>query len=70
VRQESWDTRLKVELGIESSRAVRRCVDRRMSGDTALFLDIDLSILGTKEAEFDEYEAVIRKGYDFVDDRA
>jgi hypothetical protein len=39
VRQEFWDTKLKVELGIESSRAVRRCVDRRMSGDTALFLD-------------------------------
>jgi predicted metal-dependent HD superfamily phosphohydrolase len=40
------------------------------ASDAALFLDMDLSILGAEEAEFDEYEAAIRREYDFVDDEA
>lgn len=33
-----------------------------------LFLDMDLSILGADHAEFDEYEAAVRREYDWVDD--
>jgi len=38
--------------------------------DLALFLDIDLSILGAPEAVFDQYEANVRKEYAFVPDEA
>jgi len=38
--------------------------------DAALFLDMDLSILGADEAQFDEYEAGVRKEYEFVTDEA
>lgn len=38
--------------------------------DLALFLDIDLSILGAPEAVFDQYEAKVRKEYAFVPDEA
>lgn len=34
----------------------------------ALFLDMDLSILGADEAEFDEYEANVRREYNWVDE--
>lgn len=40
------------------------------AGDAALFLDMDLSILGAEESEFDKYEAAVRREYDFVDDGA
>ena len=40
------------------------------AGDAALFLDMDLSILGVEEAEFDEYEAAVRREYAFVEDEA
>jgi predicted metal-dependent HD superfamily phosphohydrolase len=38
------------------------------SQDCALFLDMDLSILGSPEAEFDAYEAAVRREYDWVTD--
>lgn len=34
--------------------------------DCALFLDIDLAILGSAEAEFDGYDAAVRREYDWV----
>jgi predicted metal-dependent HD superfamily phosphohydrolase len=34
--------------------------------DCALFLDMDLSILGSPEADFDAYEAAVRREYDWV----
>ena len=37
--------------------------------DMALFLDMDLGILGADEAEFDEYEADVRREYEWVDER-
>ncbi|KAK4098144.1 hypothetical protein N658DRAFT_526514 [Parathielavia hyrcaniae] len=43
-------------------------LDDGETSDAALFLDMDLSILGAGEAEFDEYEAAVRKEYHFVDD--
>lgn len=36
------------------------------SADTALFLDLDLSILGAPEVVYDRYETDIRKEYAFV----
>jgi predicted metal-dependent HD superfamily phosphohydrolase len=36
--------------------------------DCALFLDMDLSILGSPEADFDAYEADVRREYDWVTD--
>lgn len=38
--------------------------------DLALFLDIDLSILGAPDAVFDRYEADVRKEYAFVPEEA
>ncbi len=38
--------------------------------DAALFLDMDLSILGTPAALFDAYEAAVRRDYAWVDDTA
>lgn len=34
--------------------------------DCALFLDMDLAILGSPPAEFDAYEAAVRREYDWV----
>jgi predicted metal-dependent HD superfamily phosphohydrolase len=34
--------------------------------DCALFLDMDLAILGSSPAEFDAYEAAVRREYDWV----
>ena len=39
-----------------------------LQGDCALFLDMDLSILGTEPAAFDAYEDAIRREYTFVPD--
>jgi predicted metal-dependent HD superfamily phosphohydrolase len=36
--------------------------------DTALFLDMDLSILGADDAVFDQYEAAVREEYSWADD--
>ena len=38
--------------------------------DLSLFLDIDLSILGTPEPVFDQYEVNVRREYAFVPDEA
>jgi predicted metal-dependent HD superfamily phosphohydrolase len=40
------------------------------NGDAALFLDMDLSILGAPKAAFDSYEAAVRREYAWVDDKA
>ena len=38
----------------------------RLSGDTAVVVDVDVSILGRDPAEYDIYEAAIRKEYRWV----
>jgi len=38
--------------------------------DDALFLDMDLAILGSEPALFDAYEAAVRREYDWVDEPA
>lgn len=40
------------------------------NGDAALFLDMDLSILGAPKGAFDSYEAAVRREYAWVDDKA
>ena len=44
--------------------------DKRADGDAALFLDMDLSILGAPPAAFDAYEQAIRLEYAWVDEAA
>jgi predicted metal-dependent HD superfamily phosphohydrolase len=39
-------------------------------GDVAFLLDADLSILGASEAEFDAFDAAVRKEYEWVTDDA
>jgi predicted metal-dependent HD superfamily phosphohydrolase len=40
--------------------------DAAAGRDCALFLDMDLAILGSPAAEFDAYEAAVRREYDWV----
>jgi predicted metal-dependent HD superfamily phosphohydrolase len=40
--------------------------DAAATRDCALFLDMDLAILGSPEAGFDAYEAAVRREYDWV----
>jgi predicted metal-dependent HD superfamily phosphohydrolase len=44
--------------------------DEAANRDAALFLDMDLSILGTPKSVFDSYEAAVRREYAWVDDKA
>ncbi len=65
---EKWLERmgLKKEFIKRVSGLILLTKDHNVDGndiDAKIFLDIDLSILGMPEAEFDEYEAGIRKEY-------
>jgi len=40
--------------------------DAAQRSDCALFLDMDLAILGSAETEFDAYDAAVRREYDWV----
>lgn len=42
--------------------------DAENARDAALFLDMDLAILGAPAADFDAYEEAIRREYDWVDE--
>lgn len=44
--------------------------DRAAAQDAALFLDMDLSILGAAPAAFDAYERAVRREYGWVDETA
>jgi predicted metal-dependent HD superfamily phosphohydrolase len=44
--------------------------DAAAANDAALFLDMDLAILGTTAEAFDRYEAEIRREYDWADEDA
>ena len=44
--------------------------DKAAGRDAALFLDMDLSILGAAPAEFDAYEAAVRREYGWVEEEA
>ncbi|KAK4155380.1 hypothetical protein C8A00DRAFT_42013 [Chaetomidium leptoderma] len=53
-----------------ATHALPEELEEHEANDAALFLDMDLSILGVEEAVFDEYEAAVRKEYNFVSDEA
>jgi predicted metal-dependent HD superfamily phosphohydrolase len=53
-----------------ATHTVPRFSDPKATIDAAMFLDMDLSILGADEPQFDAYEAAVRKEYDWVDDEA
>ncbi|KAK4655467.1 hypothetical protein QC762_302700 [Podospora pseudocomata] len=66
-------TRLKgIQVMIEAT-ATHTVPDELQSSevvaDAALFLDIDLSVLGAEEEAFDEYEGAVRKEYGHVDEQ-
>ena len=44
--------------------------DQKAVADAAMFLDMDLAILGADEARFDAYEADVRREYAWADDDA
>ena len=44
--------------------------DKAAGRDAALFLDMDLSILGASPVEFDAYEAAVRREYGWVEEKA
>jgi predicted metal-dependent HD superfamily phosphohydrolase len=44
--------------------------DEASNRDAALFLDMDLSILGAPKSAFDSYEAAVRREYAWVEDKA
>lgn len=44
--------------------------DERARRDAALFLDMDLSILGAEPGNFDAYEQAVRREYGWVEDAA
>lgn len=61
-------------LSVERVELVRRLImatrhaGGALSGDERVIVDIDLSVLGAAEAEYDAYAAGVREEYAFVDD--
>jgi predicted metal-dependent HD superfamily phosphohydrolase len=51
-----------------AGHAMPDLADAASRHDCALFLDMDLSILGSPAADFDAYEAGVRREYDWVSD--
>jgi predicted metal-dependent HD superfamily phosphohydrolase len=49
-----------------AAHAVPAAAPIPLARDTALFLDLDLSILGSSPERFDAYEAAVRREYDWV----
>lgn len=50
------------------THAIPAFPDADAVADTSLFLDMDMSILGSDQDTFDKYEADVRKEYSFVSD--
>jgi predicted metal-dependent HD superfamily phosphohydrolase len=75
-RSASWASSALSALGVSASRAKRvgqlvlaTCHhEAGNDADTALLLDVDLSILGTRPENFDRYEAEVRREYAWVSD--
>jgi predicted metal-dependent HD superfamily phosphohydrolase len=49
-----------------AGHAMPELPDAAAAQDCALFLDMDLSILGSSQADFDAYETAVRSEYDWV----
>ena len=58
--------RIAAMIRATADHRVRDFVDPCDTQDCALFLDMDLAILGASPAEFDAYEAAVRREYDWV----
>ena len=74
IRSAEWAVRFLRSIGADEARcrrvfehivATRHGVDA-LSGDTAVVVDIDLSILGREPPEYDVYERAIREEYKWV----
>ncbi|KAK0742071.1 hypothetical protein B0T21DRAFT_360597 [Apiosordaria backusii] len=61
---------IRIMIEATATHTVPELPSAEAVADAAMFLDMDLSILGAKEADFDEYEAAVRKEYAHVDDGA
>jgi predicted metal-dependent HD superfamily phosphohydrolase len=76
-RSAAW-ARRELETRAVSAESVRRVeamilatrIHPASDGDTALMLDIDLSILGAEPARFDAYDAAISREYAWVESAA
>jgi predicted metal-dependent HD superfamily phosphohydrolase len=63
-------SRIVAMIEATATHALPDLGDEAASRDAALFLDMDLSILGAPKAVFDSYEAAVRREYAWVDDKA
>jgi predicted metal-dependent HD superfamily phosphohydrolase len=58
--------RIAAMIRATAGHALPQFADAAARRDRALFLDTDLAILGSPAAEFDAYEAAVRREYDWV----
>jgi predicted metal-dependent HD superfamily phosphohydrolase len=58
--------RIAAMIRATAGHAVPVFADAAAAQDCALFLDMDLAILGSAPAEFDAYEQAVRREYDWV----
>jgi predicted metal-dependent HD superfamily phosphohydrolase len=58
--------RIAAMIRATAGHVVPDLADAAAGRDCALFLDMDLAILGSREADFDVYEAAVRREYDWV----
>jgi predicted metal-dependent HD superfamily phosphohydrolase len=58
--------RVAAMIRATAGHAMPDFADAAAGRDCALFLDMDLAILGSPAAEFDAYEAAVRREYDWV----
>ena len=62
--------RIVAVIEATATHALPELADEAAMHDAALFLDMDLSILGAPKTAFDSYEAAVRREYAWVDDKA
>src|SRR6516165_182942 len=58
--------RIAAMIRATAGHAMPDVIDAAARQDCALFLDMDLAILGSPEADFDAYEAAVRREYGWV----
>lgn len=62
--------RITAMIEATATHALPDLTDERYRADAALFLDMDLSVLGAPPAAFDAYEAAVRREYAWVPEPA
>jgi predicted metal-dependent HD superfamily phosphohydrolase len=60
--------RIAAMIRATAGHAMPDFADSAAAHDCALFLDMDLTILGSREADFDAFDAAVRREYDWVTD--